>query len=82
MIALCVAFKKKFARVCLALVLVVGLFAITPDKSFADQTLSITPSVNVDADQPAEITITNNQDYAVSVKGFEIINNQLPADST
>ena len=75
-------FKKKFVKVILSLILAFSFVTFAPKKSFADQTVIITSSAEVSEDAPAELTITNNDNYAVSINSLEISNQVLPQNIT
>ena len=81
-IASLIVFKKKALSVVLSLVLTFSFVFMAPIKSFGDEKVSITPSVEFEKDKPVELTITNNGDAPISINSVEIINQALPQDTT
>ena len=77
-----IVFKRKALSVILSLVLAFSFIIVAPSKSFADEKVSITPSVEFEKGKPVELTITNNDDYPVSINSVDIINQALPQDTT
>lgn len=77
-----VVFKKKAVKILLSFVLVVGMTVALPKKSFADENVIITTSAELSKDHPAQLTITNNGLYPISVNSLSISNQALPADTT
>lgn len=77
-----IVFKKKFIKVLLSFMLVFSFVALAPARSYADTNVSITSTSEVSKDMPAELTISNNDDYAISIRSIEITNQALPQDTT
>ena len=55
---------------------------MAPGISFADQSVTITSTAEVSEDDTAELTITNNSAYAISIISVEISNQALPEETT
>lgn len=77
-----VVFKKKFVKVLLSFVLVFSFVVFTPKESYASQKVSITSTAELSEGNPAQLTITNNDDYAININSLEISNQALPVDTT
>lgn len=75
-------FKKKFVKTLLSFCLAFSFVALVPGKSFADQSVTITSTAEVTEDNPADLTITNNGAYAISIISVEILNQALPEQTT
>lgn len=75
-------FKKKFVKVLLSFMLVFSFISSVPKKSFADQNVTITSTAEVSEGNPAQLTITNNDSYAINVSKLEISNLALPQYTT
>lgn len=77
-----IVFKKKFVKILLSFILVCSVIVICPKKSFADENVSITSVSEVSKDKPAQLTVTNNDNYAISINNITISNRALLKDAT
>ena len=75
-------FKKKCVKVVLSIVLAFSFMIVLPKQAFADSLVTITPSSGCDLEEPATITITNNDEYAITINSIEIANQIMATETT